>query len=201
MSPRGVAIPEVRRQLFQAAERVLLRDGPARLTGRAITREAECATGLLYNHFADLDEFLAEFVIDRARQTSVALRELPARAGAGTVVDNVLDAVISLFGTHSLALAGLVVSRPSIVARLGTAFAEGLLEFQAGERAFAAYLDAERELGRIVADADAEALSLALVGAAHQLLLTHSPDALALREMMRRVVVTLIGRVALEGSA
>jgi hypothetical protein len=35
--PRGVAIPEPRQQLFAALERVIARDGPGRLTGRAVT--------------------------------------------------------------------------------------------------------------------------------------------------------------------
>lgn len=43
--PTGVAIRDVREQLFAAAERVLLRDGPSALTSRAVTSEAGCAKG------------------------------------------------------------------------------------------------------------------------------------------------------------
>ena len=63
--PTGVAIRDVREQLFDAAERVLLRDGPNALTSRAVTTEAGCAKGVLHKHFADFDAFLAEFVLDR----------------------------------------------------------------------------------------------------------------------------------------
>src|SRR5580700_4660424 len=55
---RGVAIPEVREQLFAAADRVLARDGPAGLTTRAVTAEAGVANGVMHRHFRDLDEFL-----------------------------------------------------------------------------------------------------------------------------------------------
>lgn len=63
MSPRGVAIPGLRQQLFQATERVLVRAGPGGLTGRAITREAGCSTGLLYNHFNTLEANLTEAAV------------------------------------------------------------------------------------------------------------------------------------------
>lgn len=66
--PTGVALRDVREQLFDAAERVLLRDGPSALTSRAVTAEAGCAKGVLHRHFADFDAFLAEFVLDRARR-------------------------------------------------------------------------------------------------------------------------------------
>ena len=38
--PRGVAIPELRQQLFAAAERVIAASGVSGLTGRAVTRES-----------------------------------------------------------------------------------------------------------------------------------------------------------------
>jgi hypothetical protein len=38
--PTGVALRDPREQLFDAAERVLLRDGPSALTSRAVTTEA-----------------------------------------------------------------------------------------------------------------------------------------------------------------
>src|SRR5919197_6624021 len=85
VSPRGVAIPQVKEQLFRAAERVLSRDGADGLTSRAITREAGVAKGLLYNHFGDLDEFLAELIIDRARRAAQDAARLPSLVGTGTV--------------------------------------------------------------------------------------------------------------------
>ena len=53
--PTGVAHPRVREHLFEAAERVLLREGPSALTSRAVTTEAGCAKGVLHRHFADFD--------------------------------------------------------------------------------------------------------------------------------------------------
>ncbi|MFG1697206.1 TetR/AcrR family transcriptional regulator [Nonomuraea sp. NPDC049309] len=191
MSPRGVTIPEVRQQLFDAAEQVLLRQGPSALTSRAITREAGVAAGLLHNHFGDLDNFLAELFLDRAKAATERFRDLPARAGSGTVVDNVMACIDSLFAGNLLALAGLALVRPSIVARLSQAHGTEALELDASERVLADYLEAEQRLGRVPAGADTGSMALALVGAAHQLLLTRGPQAPDLRERMLRVVAAL----------
>jgi AcrR family transcriptional regulator len=58
----------VREQLFGAAERVLLRDGPSGLTSRAVTAEAGVAKGVLNRHFQNFDAFLAELAHDRAER-------------------------------------------------------------------------------------------------------------------------------------
>ena len=75
--PTGVAIRDVRQQLFDAAERVLLRDGPSALTSRAVTTEAGCAKGVLHRHFVDFDEFLVELIRDRTARVDAGRR--PAR--------------------------------------------------------------------------------------------------------------------------
>src|ERR1700685_1886226 len=63
--PTGVALRDAREQLFEAADLVLLRDGPGALTSRAVTTEAGVAKGVLHRHFADFDAFLAELIQDR----------------------------------------------------------------------------------------------------------------------------------------
>src|SRR3954453_11954197 len=82
--PTGVALRDVREQLFAAAERVLLRDGPHALTSRAVTVEAGVAKGVLHKHFADFDAFLAELVVDRIAQLEISAAGLLGKAGAGT---------------------------------------------------------------------------------------------------------------------
>ena len=64
--PTGVALRDAREQLFDAAERILLRDGPNALTSRAVTTEAGCAKGVLHRHFTDFDAFLTDLVLGEA---------------------------------------------------------------------------------------------------------------------------------------
>jgi AcrR family transcriptional regulator len=103
--PTGPAIRDVREQLFGAAERVLLRDGPSGLTSRAVTTEAGCAKGVLHRHFDDFDAFLAEFVLDRAERMDPQAAALRGAAGTGTIVDNITQALTALFGAGHLLFA------------------------------------------------------------------------------------------------
>jgi AcrR family transcriptional regulator len=192
MSPRGVAISGLRQQLFHATERVLVREGPGGLTGRAITREAGCASGLLYNHFGNLEDFLAEFAIERARLATKNARDLPGRAGTATVEANLTEAAASLPGSNLPALAGLMAARPGLALRVREAIDAGAPGFDEIERAFTAYLNAEKALGRIAADVDTEAFALALVGTVHHLLHEYSPGAPLPGGRIARVVAALV---------
>jgi AcrR family transcriptional regulator len=193
MSPRGVAIPDLREHLFQATERVLAREGPAGLTSRAITVEAGVAKGVLHNHFIDIDGFLAEFVTERLRLIADAAAKLPTLAGAGTVVENLTDAVLSVFGTHAAAMISLATARPALMVRLRHSLAAGSASLQQIEGAFAAYLDAEKKTGRVSPDADTGTLALAVIGTVHHLFMTDRADAPRLRGRVHRVVETLVG--------
>jgi AcrR family transcriptional regulator len=193
VSPRGVAIPEVKEQLFRAAERVLYRDGPDGLTSRAITEEAGVAKGLLYNHFTDLDEFLAELILDRARAAADQAAQLPKLAGTGSVSGNLIEAALSLLRSHAFAVAGLVTSRPSLMTRLHRAEAQGSFStLRDVERAVATYLEAERDLGRIPDRTDTETLALTLVGTVHHIFTTMGTNAPGLRKRVQRIVASLI---------
>jgi AcrR family transcriptional regulator len=189
VSPRGVAIPNVEEQLFQAAELVLFRDGPDGLTGRAITDEAGVAKGLLYNHFSDLDEFLAELIVDRARAAADEASRLPESAGSGTVSGNLTDAAVTLLRSHAFAIAGIVHSRPALMGRL---HGHPVTTLDGVEGAFAEYLAAERSLGRVAADADVETLALILVGTLHHLFMTQRTSSPSLRKQIRRIVDALL---------
>jgi AcrR family transcriptional regulator len=191
--PRGVAIPNVRDQLFLAAERVLLRDGPSGLSSRAVTTEAGYAKGILHNHFSDFDQFLAEFAVDRLRDVADDAAALPARAGKGTVVGNLTEATLSVFGPLTLAIAGLIVSRPGVLARVQEQSAAGAPNLQQIEATFSTYLEAERALGRVTVEADSETLALMLVGTAHHLFFTSRASKTQLPRRLRKIVSTLLG--------
>ncbi|MDP9869548.1 MULTISPECIES: TetR/AcrR family transcriptional regulator [Streptosporangium] len=167
--PTGVAIRDAREQLFDAAERVLLQDGPSALTSRAVTTEAGCAKGVLHRHFADFDAFLAELVLDRIARLDKQAAALRDSAGTGTVAGNLTDALTALFGSVAVAIVGLVTSRDDLRARLRQARPTGVPVLTEAAAMIASYLTAERELGRVAADADVDTLAPTLIGAAHML--------------------------------
>lgn len=167
--PTGVAIRDARRQLFDAAERVLLRDGPSALTSRAVTEEAGVAKGVMHRHFADFDSFLAEFVFDRAERMDPHAAALPDAAGTGIVVGNIAGALSALFSSAAVAIVALVDFRDELRARLRESWPAGVPVLTEAMEIIAAYLAAERELGRVAADADIDMLSAVLMGAGHRL--------------------------------
>src|ERR1700678_1616042 len=115
--PTGVAIRDPRGQLFDAAERVLLRDGQTALTSRAVTAEAGVAKGVLHRHFADFDAFLTELALDRIAAIGAQADGLQAAAGTGTVAGNLAAALPALFSPAVLALIRLVIARDELRAR------------------------------------------------------------------------------------
>ncbi|MEV5977759.1 TetR/AcrR family transcriptional regulator [Streptomyces sp. NPDC052114] len=192
--PTGVAIRDVREQLFDAAERVLLRSGPNALTSRAVTTEAGCAKGVLHRHFADFDAFLEELVRDRIARVDARGAALCATAGTGTVADRVTGALTDLFGSVALAILGLVTARDTLRARLRATTPVGLPVLTEAGTALTAYLTAERDLGRLTPDADVDTLALTLIGSGH-LLFAGREGARPPADEVRRVVGTVLAGV------
>ena len=189
--PTGVAIRDVREQLFDAAERVLLRDGPGALTSRAVTTEAGCAKGVLHRHFADFDAFLAEFILDRVNQVDSQAAALLDSAGTGTVVGNLAEALTAVFGSVAVAIVPLVTFRDELRARLRQTWPAGVPVLTEAVIMVASYLTFERELGRIAADADIDTLAPTLIGAGHLLFADRKgipPEAGAVRRMVATVI-------------
>ena len=167
--PTGVAIRDARQQLFDAAERILLRDGPNALTSRAVTTEAGFAKGVLHRHFTHFDAFLTELVLDRIARIDVQAAALRSSAGTGTVAGNLTSALMALFRSVAVAIVALIISRDDLRARVRQARPAGVPLLAEATAMIASYLTAERELGRIAADADVDTLAPVLIGTGHLL--------------------------------
>lgn len=193
--PTGVAIRDVRQQLFAAAERVLLRDGPSGLTSRAVTTEAGCAKGVLHRHFADFDAFLAELVLDRIDQVGRRSAALLASAGTGTVTGNLTGALTDQFGSVAVKIVSLLIFRDDLRARLRETIPSGVPVATEVAAMVSAYLAAERDLGRIAAGADIGTLALTLIGTAHLLAVDREsaqPDPEAVAAMVAAVLAGVL---------
>ena len=190
--PTGVHIRDVRDQLFDAAERVLIRDGPNALTSRAVTTEAGCAKGVLYRHFDDFDAFLAELVLDRRDRMDAQAAALRATAGTGTITGNLAGALTALFSSVAVAMVALVTFRFELRVRLRRAWPAGVPLLSEAVVMVADYLTAERDLGRIAADADVDTLAPTLIGAAHLLFADRTAGAPPRAEAVRKMVITVL---------
>lgn len=193
--PTGVAIRDAREQLFDAAERVLLRDGPNALTSRSVTTEAGFAKGVLHRHFADFDALLADLVLDRIAQIDHQAAALCNSAGTGTVADNLSGTLMALFGSVAVAIVALIISRDGLRARLRQTGSAGVPVLAEATAMIASYLTIERELGRVAADADVEMLAHLLIGTGHLLFADREgvpPEAAALERVVTMVIDGLV---------
>lgn len=182
--PTGVALRDVREQLYGAADRILLDAGPTGLTSRAVTTEAGVAKGVLHKYFTDFDDFLAAYVRERAHGMEATTAELCAAAGTGTVVDNVAAALPAVFSPVAVAIVALITFRDELRARLRPTWPTGIPLLTDVGSAIADYLTAERDLGRLNAAAEPNFLAPMLVGAAHLLYADRTgpaPDTAAVR--------------------
>jgi AcrR family transcriptional regulator len=193
--PTGVHLRDVREQLFDAAERLLVEDGPNALTSRAVTTEAGVAKGVLHRHFDDFDAFLAEFVLDRVDRMDARAKALLEAAGTGSVVDNLTEAIIAVFASVAVAIVALVTFRDDLRRRLRETWPAGVPVLTDAAIMIKAYLERERELGR-VGDIDADAVAPMLIGTGHLLFADRAtpPQADAVRRMVTAVVTPNLGK-------
>lgn len=190
--PTGTPIRDIREQLFSAAERVLLRDGPDALTSRAVTTEAGVAKGILHRHFPDFDAFLAAMTLTDIEKLDTLSRELGAAAGTGTVTSNLADALSAALTPTVIRSISLICSRQRLLERLRLTTPIGIPLAAEVTKMIAAYFTAERGLGRIAIDTDVDTLAVILVGGAH-LRATERDDLRLDRSEFAEIVKTLLG--------
>jgi AcrR family transcriptional regulator len=149
------------------------------------------AKGVLHRHFDDFDGFLAELVHDRVARLDAQGAALRAAAGTGTVAGNLAGALAELFGPVAVAIVSLVIFRDGLRARLRRSTPAGLPLLTEAAAMLAAYLAAERDLGRIAAGADPGALAPMLVGSGHLAFADRTaapPGAEAVRKLVTAVM-------------
>ena len=123
----------------------------------------------MHRHFVDFDAFVAELVLDRVVQLDGPMTALREAAGAGTVADNLVNALTNVFSPLAVSIVALVVTRDGVRSRLRNAGAARFPLIAEGSAAITTYLAAEQALGRIAGDADVATLSHTLIGASHLL--------------------------------
>ena len=177
MSPRRATVlrggeRSLRDHLIAAAEALIARRGTAGLTVRDIAREARVADGVLYNHFADKEDLLAQALHAHVRSVERSLGEVRTQAGTGSVEDNLRAYITRGLALHTAilpAFAGLL-AQPKVLTRF--AALPGPMAGGQGLRArLADYLRAERDLGRLAPHADPDMAATMITGACHEVIL------------------------------
>lgn len=170
----GGDVELIRAHILDAAHRVIVRDGLAGASTRAIAAEADLGAGTLYNYFDDRAQLIARALLRQAHLLAAPLGALPGRAGSSTVLSN-----LHWFARHAgvvldelVPLVGAALSDPDLLVRLRLEFAHddpGTI----GTYVLTDYLRAEQSLGRVRDDANCAAAATAIVGLCHDRAFQH----------------------------
>ena len=167
--PRGHLIG-TRELLIDAARKVITERGVSGATTKQIAQAAGCSEGTLYNHFADKRELVVAAMSEEVPAFVAFHRELPDRAGTGTVRGNLEElARLALeFYTEILPFVAPTFSNPELRER-HRAYA---VEHDRGPHkalgSVAEYLRRERRSGRVHKRIDPDATAMLLLGACFQ---------------------------------
>lgn len=166
---RGTAA-DTRERILDAANQVMGTLGLARTTTKQIARAAGYSEAALYKHFSDKTELFLAVLGERMPALVELLTRLPDQAGQGGVaerLEQVANQALRFYERGFPMLASLF-AEPDLLARHRQALAAvGAGPHQANE-ALAAYLRAERDLGRIDPSLDPDAGAAMLLGACFQ---------------------------------
>ncbi len=153
-----------RQNIINATDQLLQTNGLARLTTRAIAKEAKVAEGLIYHHFKDKAELIFEVVQSRVRETKNLMQNLPLEVGKRTLMENLESILFAVYQAH-YEITPIICS---IFAdqHLHIRIQEIVKEREKGPKfaieGLAVYLAAERRLGRLSAVIDTQVLAKCL---------------------------------------
>ncbi len=190
---------KTRQNLIDATERLLRTRGLARVTTRAIAREAGVAEGSLYHHFSDKAELLHAVIQYCMGDFREVLNSLPLRVGQHTVRENLEHMLQAAFDFQfkAIPITCSLFADHTLLARTRELLGKHCIGPARSVETLAAYLQAEQRLGRIAPDISAQsAAELLLAGSFHGAMFDQflarniSQDAVRMR--LRETVHTLL---------
>jgi AcrR family transcriptional regulator len=161
----------VRHHLVDSAYRVIARDGLVGATTRAIAEEAGVGVGTLYNYFNDRRDLVVAALLRRAHLASEPLHQMASRAGSATVAANLHRAAgeVGAILSDLVPLFAAAFSDVELLEALRRAITSAELPHGPFEvHPLESYLMAERELGRVAADADCRAAASLVLSLCHE---------------------------------
>lgn len=153
-----------RQNIIDATERLLQTHGLARLTTRAIAREAKVAEGLIYHHFKDKAELIFEVVETRVRETKNLMKNLPLEVGKNTLLKNLEGVLLSVYHAHYeiTPIINSIFADQKLRDRLQEIVKERNMGPEYATEGLDVYLAAEQRLGRISDAVDTRVLAKCL---------------------------------------
>ncbi|MGW0769848.1 TetR/AcrR family transcriptional regulator [Streptomyces sp. NPDC002676] len=157
-------------RILDAAYELMLTVGLARATTKEIAKAAGCSEAALYKYFGGKEDLFVQVLMERLPPLKPLLSSLAAEPGQGTLEENLTEIArqAALFYEQSFPIAASLFAEKQLKRRHDDA----LRKLGSGPHkpieALDAYLRAERDAGRIRADADTFAAASLLLGACSQ---------------------------------
>ena len=185
--------------ILDAALHVVRTRGLNNATTKEIAKAAGFSEATLYKHFQDKEELFVEVLRARVPTFTPVIKELIEQAGQGTVRENLLGVIRAALGFYqdSFPMLAATFSEPRLMARHRDALARRNIGPHRAIDGLADYLERERKLGRVAAEAAPAAVAAMLLGACfHQAFLTHfaghEPDRAGLTLFAESIVDTAL---------
>ena len=147
---------DLRKEILQAAEKLMRSRGLSGVTTRQISRESRCSEGALYVHFEGRLQLLLAMLEECLPDMLGPLQDLRESIGSGDPQTNLVKALSGIFNFHRRivpAAAGLFAERDLLLA-----YRESLQRQNRGPHlsmaALAEYIAAEQKLGHIDSGVD-----------------------------------------------
>ncbi|MGD3110055.1 TetR/AcrR family transcriptional regulator [Streptomyces sp. YGL11-2] len=158
-----------RSRILDAAAALMASVGLTRTTTKQIAKEAGCSEAALYKHFRNKEEIFVRVLHERVPRFSEALAELPDRArderGPAALLQEVTLTAVRFY-RRTFPIAASLFASPELLATHRRKLDElGSVGPHTAGRQLAAYLEAERKLGRIASAVDPDAAANLLIGA------------------------------------
>jgi AcrR family transcriptional regulator len=160
---------ETRRQILEAAERVLREKGMPGASTREIAREAGVADGTLYVHFHDRVDLFMALIQEHLPAFVEPLKLLPHRAGRRSVKANLAEVLEAFITWHQklIPVFSAVNADPSLSEALRIRLSERKEGPHLSVAAVERYLELEQQLGRVNPKANPKTIAILLFGAPH----------------------------------
>jgi AcrR family transcriptional regulator len=157
--------PNRRAHIVATAERLLRERGVGSVTTRAIAEGVPCSEGAIYVHFKDRLELILVVLEESLPEMLIPLHELMAKVGKGTPAANLAIAVAGLMRFHQrvMVMVCSLVGEPELRERFRSSLDEGGRGPERGIATLAGYIEAEKVLGRIATDVDANCAARVLM--------------------------------------
>jgi AcrR family transcriptional regulator len=195
MTARG---DHTRARLLDATLAVVAEEGYAHASTRAIAERAGVAEGTIYRHFPDKTALFFAAALEPSADVLAWVEGLPGRAGTSTVEANLEQALLRLaeLESHVLPLEIALAADPQLARQRRAALQPGTTP-PGPPAALAAYLAAERDLGRVSPGVDPTSAAVVLLATLFGLAMTdagHWDDAMEGR--IRAAVHMFVGGIA-----